>query len=65
MTTATATLTGWTLVNALQAEIDAVFAEVAESRPAKGTPEFDALVARLVAARTALPKAIGDAWAKR
>ena len=65
MTTATATLTGWALVNALNDDIDDVFAEVAKSRPTKGTPEFDELVGRLVAARTALPKAVSDAWAKR
>ena len=63
--TTTATLTGWALVNALNDEIDDVFAAVAKSRPVKGTPEFDALVGRLAAARTALPKAISDAWAKR
>jgi len=63
--TTTSTLTGWALVNALNAEIDDVFAQAAKSRPAKGTPEFDALVARLVAARAVHADAISAAWARK
>ena len=65
MTTDTTTLTGWALVKALYAEIDDVLSEAETGCAPEGTPERHALVSRLVAAQTALPRAISDAWAKR